>query len=267
MSEITIKNHNLSGVKVITEQNWDGEILLMSREVFLKHKHNNILDIVGVYVIYSDHFHKDKYGNSIYIGQGDDVRPRLENHAKEKPYWNKVMIFSSPRLNVAFTFNIEKEFIKLARFANRYKIENGDLGQAKKLGSDDADYYKNFVTKSKEVLSMANIDVFEFNSDGLFFYSNLIGKAQIKLDDLGTFILCKGSTLINQSEVYDKGKELGIDAKIQFSEHQLTIIEDIELVVEPSDIALFTGTPYSNFKNSCGVSVRDVLLEQGKQSI
>ncbi|EJE4200853.1 GIY-YIG nuclease family protein [Vibrio cholerae] len=263
MSEITIKNHTLSGVKVITEQNWDGEILLMSREVFLKHKQSNILDIVGVYVIYSDHFHKEKYGNSIYIGQGDDVRPRLENHAKDKPYWNKVMIFSSPRLNVAFTFNIEKEFIKLARFANRYKVENGDLGQAKKLGSDDAAYYENFVAKSKEVLSMANVDVFDFNSDGLFFYSERSCRAQIKLDDSGKFILCKGSTFINFRQVDDKARELGIDAKIQFSEHQLIIIEDIELVVEPSDISLFTGIVYSKFENSCGVSVRDILREQG----
>ncbi len=263
MSEITIKNHALSGVKVITEQNWDGKIFLMSREVFLKHKQSNILDIVGVYVIYSDHFHKEKYGNSIYIGQGDDVRPRLENHARDKPYWNKVLIFSSPRLNVAFTFNIEKEFIKLARFANRYKVENGDLGQAKKLGSDDAEYYENFVAKSKETLSMVNIDVFDFNSDGLFFYSERTWKAQIKLNDSGKFILCKGSTLIKFGEVENKAKDLGVEAKIKFSEHQLTIIEDIELVVETSDIALFTGTVYSKFENSCGVSVRDILREQG----
>jgi len=263
MSEITIKNYTLSGVQVISGQNWDGEILLMSRETFLTHKQNNILDIVGVYVIYADHFHKEKYGNSIYIGQGDDVRPRLENHARDKPYWNKVMIFSSPRLNVAFTFNIEKEFIKLARFANRYKVENGDLGQAKKLGSDDAVYFGDFVAKSKEVLSMANIDVFDFNSDGLFVYSERSCIAQIKLDESGKLILCKGSTFIKFRQVDEKAKDLGIVAKIQFSERQLTIIEDIELVVEPSDIALFTGVVYSKFENSCGVSIRDVLREQG----
>ncbi|WP_162596591.1 hypothetical protein [Aliivibrio fischeri] len=263
MSEIIIKKHSLTDVNVITERDWDGYILVMSRDTFLRHKRNNKLDIVGVYVIYSDHFHKEKYGNSIYIGQGDDVRARLESHAKSKPFWNKVLIFTSPRLNIAFTFNIEKDFIKCARFANRYKIENGDLGQTKKLSSDDTDYYLDFVSISRRVLSMANIDVFDFNSDGLFFSTQLRIEAKIRVEDSGSITLCKGSTFHNFRDTQNKAEELGIVNKIDFFKNNLVITEDIELTIESKDITLFTGNVISSFKNSCGVSLYDLLREKG----
>lgn len=168
VSEISIKAHHLPGVSIATSGEWDGRLLLMSRRVFEQYKAKAELNVVGAYVVYADHFDKTSYGHDLYVGQGDDVRARLAKHLKEKPFWNKVLVFTSEKMNSTLAYNIESQLIQKAKFANRYRVVNGDDGQKKKMSDIEKSYVNQFVQKSVEVCQLAQIDVFAFNEDGVF---------------------------------------------------------------------------------------------------
>lgn len=53
---------NLEGVKSITSDDWDGEILNLSRATFDRFKNDKALDVIGVYIIYTDHYDRDRNG-------------------------------------------------------------------------------------------------------------------------------------------------------------------------------------------------------------
>ncbi len=121
----------------ISANGWDGQILRMSRQVFEGcPSHRKLPSTAVVYILYADHFDKSCHGKELYVGQTDGVEVRLDSHVSNKKYWNRVLIFSSAAdwMNVAFTHNIEQQFIAWAKQANRYEIINGNDGCAKSLG-------------------------------------------------------------------------------------------------------------------------------------
>ena len=195
MKNIKISRTHINGIVLITNDDWDGEVYQMSRATFIENKDSDFLDRAGVYVIYADHFDKNEFGKEIYIGQGDDVRQRLISHAKEKPFWNKVLLFTSKKMNIALSFNIENQFILKARFANRYIVINQDIGQNKKLGQEDFLYLEEYLSKSFSLIDLAGIDIFKFNEDGVFFLKkrNNVAKLKIQCRTSKNVLILKGS--------------------------------------------------------------------------
>jgi len=84
-----------STFKVISKMNWTGVGLEISREAWDMHKSRKEFGQAGIYILtgYED---EDLDGlPTIYIGQGDGVRNRIEEHKKSKPFWDKVLVFVS----------------------------------------------------------------------------------------------------------------------------------------------------------------------------
>lgn len=160
MQKITIEKFELSDAKRITSLDWGGELYQMSRSAYLRHKKSKLFTCPGIYIIYADHFDKQTYGHHIYIGQGDDVGERLKTHAGGKKFWNHVLFLTSEWMNIAYSFNIENEFIESARIAGRYAIDNDIGGQPKQLGSEDRSRCDKFIRGAKDVIELANIDIF-----------------------------------------------------------------------------------------------------------
>lgn len=262
IDSIKISKTNLVGVDLICSKQWDGEILRMSRAVFDKNSSNPFLDRPGVYVIYADHYDKVKFGNEIYIGQGDDVRLRLNEHARTKPFWNKVLIFTSEKMNVAIAFNIEKDFIQKAKMANKYTVKNGDNGQSKKLGREDVSYKDAYIEYALLVLTLAGLDIFSTNFDGMYTKNNYLESADIKLaeGDCNKVIMLEGSKLLkprNESVIEDEN----IKSVITVDDTSIIFNRDCILDVEPgySPSVLKGNINLSQFVNSSGVKLSTAL--------
>lgn len=262
MKSIQIQKTSINGIDKIFSNDWDGEILRMSRSTFDQHKNKPFLDRAGVYVIYADHYDRATYGNEIYVGQGDDVRQRLNGHLDKKPFWNKVLIFTSEKMNVAIAFNIEKEFIFRAKLANKYKVTNGDDGQSKKLGSDDADYMKSYIDKSIQALSLSGSELFTINTDGLYSFKKFgdHGIATLIAGDFSKIKILNGSKFSNIrdehsfSHLCKDGVVEIIDRGVIFLEDYVATIEDgaLPFLIDPS-IYL------TKFENSCGVKLSKAM--------
>lgn len=257
MKSIHIETSDLKGVDVISSGEWDGEIIRLSRETFNKYSERDFLNRVGVYIIYADHYDKQVSGNEIYVGQGDDIRQRLKEHINTKPYWNKVLIFTSEKMNIAIAFNIEKNFILRAKTANKYSVKNGDNGQTKKLGSDDTKYLDTYINNALLALNLADIDIFTVNMDGVYttrryFHVKLVRGTTDKLTVL------KGSKYPLMRYGKNDLESQNLEQVTKIDNGYIVFLKDLDVEIKNHNI--FDGAiSVWGFKNNCGLSLFHVM--------
>ena len=63
------------------------------------------------------------------MGEGDPIRPRLEQHASKKDFWTSCFTFTSKdeNLNKAHVQYLESRLIALATAAKRCRLDNGNV--------------------------------------------------------------------------------------------------------------------------------------------
>lgn len=80
----------------------------------------------GVYFLFCKD--EDNDGDSVYIGEAENVKERLVQHLrdaaaeKEKYCWNTAVIFIGLDLNKALIRYLENRLVELAKSSNRYEI-------------------------------------------------------------------------------------------------------------------------------------------------
>jgi hypothetical protein len=184
IKSIRIAETEYHGIAEITADGWDGRILRMSHPTCCKWIASSATpQPAGVYLLYADHFDRATHGNQLYVGQTGAIGQRLGQHIGKKEFWTAVMVFTSAGdwMNVAYTPNIERQFIEWAKQANRYDLDNGDDGREEHLGQEDQARLQSFLAGVRPALRLAGIDVFEPNLDGIFSYAGIQGRASSHL--------------------------------------------------------------------------------------
>ena len=75
----------------------------------------------------------------VYIGETDDLPGRLDNHNRNKDFWNRAIVFTSKdaNLNKAHIRYLEARLIGLAQAAKRAELDNGTVGSLPPLSEPD----------------------------------------------------------------------------------------------------------------------------------
>jgi hypothetical protein len=107
-----------TGVRVVEKSNWIGQGLVCPRAQFAEAKSRAEFGKAGVYVLVGP---SDSGQDRVYVGEGDPVKPRLEQHAGKKDFWTQAVIFTSKdeHLNKAHVQYLEARLLELARQAKR----------------------------------------------------------------------------------------------------------------------------------------------------
>lgn len=133
------------GIKVIEKSNWIGAGLVVPRALFGEAKARPEMERAGVYVLVGQ-----ADGGplpEVYVGEGDPVRPRLEQHAKLKDFWTHAVAFTSKdqNLNKAHVQHLEARLVELARAAKRCVLTNGNIPQPPSLSEADTAEVEGFL--------------------------------------------------------------------------------------------------------------------------
>jgi len=133
------------GVKVVEKSNWTGCGLVIPRALFGDAKTRPELARAGVYVLVgvSERSHLPQ----VYVGEGDPVRPRLEQHAKTKDFWTHAVAFASKdqNLNKAHVQHLEARLIELAVASKQCVLDNGNIPQPPSLSEADTAEVEGFL--------------------------------------------------------------------------------------------------------------------------
>lgn len=149
------------GVRVLTKSNWVGVGIVCPRALLPEAKNREEFGRPGVYVLVGPAEEGDL--PTIYVGQGDVVRPRLEAHFKAKDFWTWAVFFtaSDGSLTSAHVRHLEARLVERAREAKRAHLDNGNIPGLPALSEADRADAEGFLADLLSILPLVGLTAFE----------------------------------------------------------------------------------------------------------
>jgi hypothetical protein len=161
---IFVPDGDPEGVRIIDRMNWTGRGVVIPREDWTKVKHRQELAKPGVYILVGYVSEQDDLP-TLYIGQGDVVRSRIDSHIQNKDFWSKAIVFvsgtSSGGLNRAHATWLEHALIRRALSAKQSHLENGTEPQEPSLSEAEKADTQGFLKEMLQILPLVGINAFE----------------------------------------------------------------------------------------------------------
>ena len=202
-----LKNGKSTGIIEYGLDEWYGISYKIPRNKLKKASELKYINNTGIYILLGD---DEKTSNRIaYIGEAENIYTRLEQHNRNKDFWNECIVFMSENnsLNKAHIKYIEHELYVKATEVKRYIVKNDTIPAKASLGSADEIKARKFIEKIKVITSIVGYRLFDelinkdenLNEDNenilyLRYKGAIIGKALAT--DEGIVIL-KGSQITN----------------------------------------------------------------------
>jgi hypothetical protein len=149
------------GLRVAEKSNWTGRGVVCPRPRFKEAKARPEFDRTGVYVLLGPS--EESELPTVYVGEGDPARPRLERHFADKDFWTTLVLFVSKdeSLNKAHVQRLECRLHELARTANRCLLDNVQVPQPPSLSESDTAEVEGFLDEMLLVFPLLGVTVFE----------------------------------------------------------------------------------------------------------
>jgi len=148
------------GLKIVEKSNWSGRGVVCPRSLFVENKKRAEFERTGVYVLVGP----SEAGDIpvIYVGEGDPVKKRLENHYAAKDFWTTVVFFVSKdeNLNKAHIQYLECRLISLAQEAKRALLDNGNVPVLPSMSEMDIADAEGFLDEVLLCLPVLGVNVF-----------------------------------------------------------------------------------------------------------
>ena len=162
---IYVPDGDPESVKFIDRMNWTGMGIAFPREKWPSIKQRPEFAKTGVYVLigYAGVDDDDDLP-TIYVGQGDGIRNRIDAHFQNKDFWESAIAFvstSSSGLNRAHITWLEYALIDRAHAAGRSHIDNGNIPQEPALSESDKADTRAFLKEILQILPLVNLRAFD----------------------------------------------------------------------------------------------------------
>ena len=200
---IFIPSGEPEALRIVEKSNWTGQGLVFPRARFAEARQRPELKRTGVYVLWGP-------GESgqmprVYVGEGDLVLPRLDQHAKQKDFWTHAAVFTSKdqNLNKAHVQYLEARLVALAGEAKRAELDNGNVPQLPALSEADVADAEGFLGDLLLCLPVVGVSLFERPKAGSAKSRDLFLKAKgieaRGVDGTEGFIVREGSQAVKES--------------------------------------------------------------------
>ena len=149
-----------AGLRTIEKSNWTGAGLVIPRTTFADARSRRELKRAGIYILVGP---PEESGlPRIYIGEGDPVGPRLDQHASKKDFWITAIAFTSKdeNLNKAHVQYLESRLVELATKAKRCVLDNGNVPTLPSLAEAEAADAEGFLAEIQLCLPILGLSVF-----------------------------------------------------------------------------------------------------------
>jgi len=149
------------GVKIVEKSNWTGCGLVTPRSLFVETRSRQELGRTGVYILVGPD--ENSQLPRVYVGEGDPIGPRLDQHAKNKDFWTQAVAFTSKdqNLNKAHIQFLEYRLISLGKSAKRCILDNANTPQPPSLSEADTAEAEGFLADVLLCLPVLGYGFFE----------------------------------------------------------------------------------------------------------
>ncbi len=158
--KIFLPDGDPDGLRTIEKSNWSGAGMVIPRALMAEAKGRRELARTGVYVLVGP---PEESGlPRVYIGEGDPIKPRIEQHAAKKDFWTSCIGFTSKdeNLNKAHVQYIESRLVTHAAAAKRCVLDNGNAPALPSLSEADAADAEGFLSEMMLCFPVLGLSVF-----------------------------------------------------------------------------------------------------------
>ena len=151
------------GVRLIDRMNWTGLGMVFPRTKWPEVRQRSEMQRTGVYILVG-YKEDDDDLPTVYIGQADGIRGRIDSHALSKDFWDWAAVFvsNSGGLNRAHVTWLEHSLVKRADEANRCRLDNGNVPQEPMLSEAEKADTRGFLRELLQILPLVGLRVFEY---------------------------------------------------------------------------------------------------------
>ena len=150
------------GVRFIDRMNWTGLGVVFPRSKWPEVRGRTEFGRTGVYIL-TGYSEGDDDLPTVYVGQADGVKGRIDSHAKEKDFWDTGIVFvsNSGGLNRAHVTWLEYALVARAQEAKRCRLGNGNAPQEPALSEAENADTEAFLREMLQILPLVGLRVFE----------------------------------------------------------------------------------------------------------
>ena len=123
---IFIADGDPDGLRLVERSNWIGKGVVFPRALYTQVRTRDEFQQTGVYLLLGPRTEGD--GEMLYLGEGDPVRPRFDEHYAKKDFWTRAVFFvAGPgQLNKAHVQYLEAQLVSRATVAKRMALDNSN---------------------------------------------------------------------------------------------------------------------------------------------
>lgn len=189
------------GLRIVEKSNWPGVGVVFNRTNYKEVVNRGEFDKTGVYVLVGTS--DDSILPAIYVGEGDPVKNRLNQHYSKKDFWDWAVFFvaKDDSLNKAHVQHLEAELLRLAREAKQCKLDNGQGAVVPTLSEAELALADGFLHDILSIFPLLGLGVFEKTVTTANKSSDLLtidskGVKAAGYEDAKGFVVLKGSQLV-----------------------------------------------------------------------
>jgi hypothetical protein len=149
------------GLRIVEKSNWPGVGVVFNRTNYKEVVGRSEFDKTGVYVLVGTS--NDSILPTVYVGEGDPVKNRLNHHYGKKDFWDWAVFFvaKDDSLNKAHVQHLEAQLLALARMAKQSKLDNGQDPLPPTLSEAETAFADSFLQDMLSIFPLLGLGVFE----------------------------------------------------------------------------------------------------------
>lgn len=159
---IFVPDGDPEGVRLIDRMNWTGLGVVFRRSDWPQVRNRQEFQRTGIYILVG-YKQSDDDLPTLYIGQADGVRGRIESHHTNKDFWDWGVTFvsTSGGLNRAHVTWLEHALVARATEARRCFLDNGNTPQEPAMTEAEKADTKGFLKEVLQILPLVGLRAFE----------------------------------------------------------------------------------------------------------
>ncbi len=158
---IFVPDGDPDGLRMVEKSNWTGIGVVFKRTGYKQVVGRPEFDRTGIYVLVG--FSEDSALPTLYIGEGDPVKDRLNQHYSKKDFWDWAVFFvtKDSSLNKAHVKHLESRLLELAKAAKQCKLDNTGSSLQPTLSEAERADVESFLLDMLSIFPLLGLGVFE----------------------------------------------------------------------------------------------------------
>jgi hypothetical protein len=149
------------GLRFVEKSNWVGLGIVCPRGRYPQVKKRKEFSGSGVYILVGNEGDDDR--PTLYVGEAETVRNRLDSHHANKDFWQQAIVFTTKGdpLNKAEVQYLEACLVELATENRRCRLDNSNAPNRPGLSEADKAEIQGYLDELLSLLPVLGIDAFE----------------------------------------------------------------------------------------------------------